>query len=75
MAHLKTFSNIMVGCCDNGLQTPLSKTNVFLLLLLNFRPISGSWTYHLFFLNGPIPAYFCLFLFFSHSNSNDKYTI
>ena len=28
-----------------------------------------------FFLNGPIPASFCLFSFFSHSNSNDKYTI
>ena len=28
-----------------------------------------------FFKNGPIPASFCLFSFFSHSNSNDKYTI
>ena len=25
--------------------------------------------------NGPIPATFCLFSFFSHSNSNNKYTI
>ena len=27
------------------------------------------------FLNGPIPASFCLFSFFSHPNSNDKYII
>ena len=28
----------------------------------------------LFFKNGPIPASFCSFWFFSHSNSSDKYT-
>ena len=28
-----------------------------------------------FFKKGPIPASFCLFSFFSHSNSSDKYTL
>ena len=28
-----------------------------------------------FLKNGPIPASFCIFSFFSHSNSNDKFTI
>ena len=39
---------------------------------------SGYWrtlTFAMFFLNGPIPASFCLFSFFSHSNSNDKYKL